>query len=60
MFNSTSEVFDGKPRFGEIENVGPLSGLMPGDTLWMEQTLELIVGMDSDDPESWVEMLGDE
>ena len=60
MFNSTSEVFDGKPRFGEIENVGPLSELMPGDTLWMEQTLELIVGIDGDDPESWVEMLGGE
>ena len=45
MFNSTPEVFDGKPRFGKIENIGPLRELMPGDTLWMEQTLELIVGM---------------
>ncbi len=59
MFNSTAELFDGKPRFGEIENVGPLSELMPGDTLWMEQTLELIGGIDGDDPENWVEMLGE-
>ena len=57
MFNSTPEVFDGKPRFGEIENVGPLSELMPGDTLWMEQELELFSGIETDDPESWVEML---
>ena len=60
MFNSTSEVFDGKPRFGEIENVGPLSELMPGDTLWMEQELELFTRIETNDPESWVEMLGDE
>lgn len=60
MFNSTAEVFDGKPRFGEIENVGPLSELMPGNTLWMEQELELLVGIETDDPESWVEMLGAE
>ena len=60
MFNATSEVFDGKPRFGEIENVGPLSELKPGDILWMEQTLELIVGVAGDDPESWVEQLGGE
>ena len=46
MFNSTPEVFDGKPRFGEIENVGPLSELMPGDTLWMEQELELFTGIE--------------
>ncbi|MBN63479.1 MAG: hypothetical protein CME20_19160 [Gemmatimonadetes bacterium] len=58
MFNSTSEVFDGKPRFGEIENVGPLSELMPGNTLWMEQELELISGIEADDPERWVEILG--
>ncbi len=58
MFNSTPEVFDGKPRFGEIENVGPLSELMPGDTLWMEQELELVTGIEGDDPESWVEVLG--
>ena len=32
---------------------------MPSNTLWMEQTLELIVGIDGDDPESWVEMLGE-
>ena len=57
MFNSTPEVFDGKPRFGEIENVGPLSELMPGDTLWMEQELELFTGIETDDPENWVEML---
>ena len=57
MFNSTPEVFDGKPRFGEIENVGPLSELMPGDTLWMEQELELFSGIETDDPENWVEML---
>lgn len=60
MFNSTSEVFDGKPRFGEIENVGPLSELMPGNTLWMEQELELLVGIETEDPEGWVEMLGAE
>lgn len=60
MFNSTSEVFDGKPRFGEIENVGPLSELRPGETLWMEQELELLAGIETDDPESWVEMLGAE
>lgn len=60
MFNSTSEVFDDKPRFGEIENVGPLSELMPGNTLWMEQELELFSGIESDDPESWVEILGGE
>ena len=57
MFNSTSEVFDGKPRFGEIENVGPLSELMPGDTLWMEQELELFTGIETNDPERWVELL---
>lgn len=57
MFNSTPEVFDGKPRFGEIENVGPLSELMPGNTLWMEQELELFSGIETDDPESWVGML---
>ena len=60
MFNSTPEVFDGKPRFGEIENVGPLSELMPGNTLWMEQELELFTGIETSDPESWVEMLGGE
>ncbi|MEE3257807.1 MAG: hypothetical protein VX293_01220 [Candidatus Latescibacterota bacterium] len=56
MFNSTSEVFD--PRFGEIENIGPLSELMPGNTLWMEQELELFSGIEADDPESWIEILG--
>ena len=60
MFNSTSEVFDGKPRLGEIENVGPLSELLPGNTLWMEQELELFSGIETDDPESWVEVLGAE
>jgi hypothetical protein len=60
MFNSTSEVFDGNPRFGEIENVGPLSDLMPGKTLWMEQELQLISGIEGDDPESWVEVLNAE
>jgi hypothetical protein len=58
MFNSTSEVFAGKPRFGEIENVGPLSELMPGNTLWMEQELELFKEIEGDDPEIWVEILG--
>ena len=60
MFNSTAEVFDGKPRLGEIENVGPLSELLPGNTLWMEQELELFSGIETDDPESWVEILGAE
>ncbi len=57
MFNSTTEVFDGKPRFGEIENIGPLSELMPGNSLWMEQELELFSGIETDDPESWIEIL---
>ena len=33
---------------------------MPGNTLWMEQELELFTGIEGDDPESWVEMLGAE
>ncbi len=57
MFNSTPEVFDGNPRFGEIENVGPLSDVQPGQTLWMEQTLEIISGLKGDDPEGWMEVL---
>jgi hypothetical protein len=57
LFNSTPEVFGGKPRFGEIENVGPLSELMPGNTLWMEQELEIIAGLKGDDPEEWIEIL---
>ena len=57
FFNSTTEIFDGNPRFGEIENVGPLSELQPGNTLWMDQTLEIIDGIEGDDPEAWVEQL---
>lgn len=57
MFNSTSAVFDGNPRFGEIENVGPLSDLMPGNTLWMEQKLEIVSGLEGDDPEMWIDLL---
>jgi len=57
FFNSTPEVFEGKPRFGEIENVGPLSDLLPGNTLWMEQTLEIVSNLEGDDPDAWLEEL---
>ena len=30
---------------------------MPGNTLWMEQELELFSGIEADDPESWIEIL---
>ena len=60
MFNSTSEVFVGKQRFGELENVGPLGNLMPGNTPRMEQELELISGIEANDPERSVEILGAE
>ena len=60
MFNSTSAIFGGKPRFGEIENVGPLSDLMPGNTLWLEQKLEIISGLEGDDPEMWMDVLEQE
>ena len=57
MFNSTSEIFDGKERFGEIENVGPLSDVQPDNWLWMDQELEIISGLQGDNPEEWIEML---
>lgn len=57
FFNSTPEVFDGNPRFGEIENVGPLSDLLPGNSLWMEQDLEIISDIEGDDPEAWINRL---
>ena len=58
IFNSTTEVFEGKPRFSEIDNVDPFSDLMPGDTLRTQQELELISGIEANDPERWVEILG--
>lgn len=57
MFNSTPEVFDGKERFGEIENVGPLSDLQPGNWLWMDQEVQILSGLQGDDPEAWVDAL---
>ncbi len=57
MFNSTSEIFDGKARFGEIENVGPLSDLLPDNWLWMEQELQIVSDLRGTDPESWIEQL---
>jgi hypothetical protein len=57
FFNSTSKIFDGNPRFGEIENVGPLSDLMPGNTLWMDQTLELVSDIQGNDPQAWIQQL---
>ncbi|NKB71184.1 MAG: hypothetical protein GKR89_29280 [Candidatus Latescibacteria bacterium] len=57
FFNSTSERFESGSRFGEIENVGPLCEVLPGNTLWMEQKLELIGGLEGTDPEQWLETL---
>lgn len=57
FFNSTPEIFKVGSRFGEIENVGPLSELMPGNTLWMDQTLQIVDGIEGDDPEAWIGQL---
>ena len=57
MFNSASGVLGDGPRIGEIENVGPLTDLLPGGWLWMEQTLEIVSGLRGDDPEEWVRIL---
>lgn len=57
MFNSTPELFEAGERFGEIENIGPLYELLPGHTLWLDQTLELVAGVEGDDPEKWLEVL---
>lgn len=46
LFNSGE---DAGVRFGEVENVGPLSDVAPGGSLSLVQTLELIDGIDSDD-----------
>ena len=58
FFNSTPEIFEAERRFGEIENVGPFADVAPGETLWMEQQLEIVTGLEGDDPEVWVEILG--
>jgi len=60
FWNPTRETFGGKPRFGEIEYLGPLTDLAPGDTLWLDQKLEIIDGLEGDDPEGWVDILGAE
>ena len=58
FFNSKKVTFEGKPRFGEIENLGPLTDLAPGDTLWLDQKLEIIGSVEGIDPEVWVDILG--
>lgn len=45
--------------WSEIENVGPLTDLGDGRTLWMDQTLELLpdARLVGDDPDTWAQCL---
>jgi len=45
-----------KRSYGEVENVGPLTDVKPGDTVWLHQTLELVGGVEfkGDSPDNWM------
>ncbi len=54
MFRSGS-LPDG--AFAEIENVGPLTQVEPGETITMQQRLEIVDGEGATDIDSWLEVL---
>jgi hypothetical protein len=51
-FFSSQHLDDG--RFGEVENVGPLTDVDAGGVVRLEQSLTLIGGLTGDEPAGWV------
>jgi hypothetical protein len=42
-----------------VENVGPLTTVRPGQTLWLDQTLDILQGVKLTDegPDAWIAAL---